>query len=199
MATQDMVSEYEARLSSTHSSPVQVTRDVPLFTSIVQKPKEFVLTNEFLDKHGVPKEKDSVVKGNLMSYVQDISDEVSKDIKWSEYKYLGDDTRLSGKYFLYAIRGQKPHCRHMNLLPKYRLKWMAAGTQSLKLIQYADEEVDEVVSFRMTELGENAQESLSSTMAAMRKTLSRRTSNQLRDKWRWIASGRHFRMLVIAT
>ena len=55
MATQDIVSEYEARLSSTYSSPIQVTRDVPLFTSIVQKPKEFVLTNEFSDKHGAAK------------------------------------------------------------------------------------------------------------------------------------------------
>ena len=105
MAAAQMVAAYEARSSSTHSSPTQAIRDIPTAHSTQKKPKDFVLVTVFTDKDGRPDKTETPVKTEHMRFDHEHEDDTSPDLRWSYYEYVGSDARLIGKYFLYAIRG----------------------------------------------------------------------------------------------
>ena len=98
-----MVAAYEARSSSTHSSPTQVTRDIPTAHSTQKKPKDFVLVTVFTDKDGRSDKTETPVKPHLMKYDHEHEDHINSDLRWSYFEYEGRDSCLIGKYFLYAI------------------------------------------------------------------------------------------------
>ena len=127
MAASELVAAYEARSSSTHSSPSQATRDVLTADQIQKKPKEFVLVTVFSDKDGTSCKTETPVRPSLMRYDGEHKDHMNGEIKWQHFEYEGSDARLIGRYFLYAIRGNSFYCRHVSLMGEYRLKWMFAG------------------------------------------------------------------------
>ena len=112
-----LVAAFEARSSSAHSSPTNVTRDVPTALSTQKKAKDFVLVTVFLDKDGRAGKTETPVNPDQMKYEQDHDDDISPDLKWSYYNYVGGDARLAGKYFFYAIRGNNFFCHHISLMP----------------------------------------------------------------------------------
>ena len=127
-----LVAAYEARSSSNHSSPTNATRDVPLYGTTEKKARRYVLVSIFLDKDGEEAKSETTVDRDQMNYVGDRPDDVSSDIRWSYYKFVGNDVRLVGEYFLYAIRGNDFYCRHKLLMPEYRKHWISNGHQRLK-------------------------------------------------------------------
>ena len=127
MASAKLVAAFEARSSSTHSSPTNATREVPLYLTTKKKAKEYVLISIFEDKDGKHAKAETSVEPPHMHYDEERNDNISSDIKWSYFTYAGNDVRLAGEYFLYAIRGSNFYCRHESLMNEYRLNWMASG------------------------------------------------------------------------
>ena len=127
-----LVAAFEARSSSNHSSPTNATRDVPLYGTTEKKARKYVLVSIFLNKDGEEAKSETTVERDQMSYVGDRPDDTSSDISWSYYKFVGNDVRLVGEYFLYSIRGNDFYCRHKLLMPEYRKHWRSNGHQQLK-------------------------------------------------------------------
>ena len=127
-----IVAQYEARSSSNHSSPNSSTREVPLHGTAKKQAQKFMLVGVFLDNKDQEAKSETEVEINQMTYIEDRPDATSPHITWSFYKFAGNDVRLSGEYFLYAIRGNYFYCRHKVLMQEYREHWMADGHQRLR-------------------------------------------------------------------
>ena len=147
-----LVAAFEAKSSSAHSSPTNATREVPTHLTTKKKANDYVLVSLFVDKDGKEAKTETSVDPLLMHYEGERDDDDSSDLKWSYYTYTGNDVRLAGEYFLYAIRGSNFYCRHRSLMNEYRLNWMASGPQRLKRRPTADghtlEDDDDVVTIR---------------------------------------------------
>ena len=132
MSTAEKIAAIEARGSSNHSSPTYPTREVPTVgESACQTdkiPEQFMLITRLANKDDA----ETPVKPGIMEYLGESLDSNVTHTVWTHYEYKGDDARLSGQYFLYAIRGKTFYCRHVSLMSEYRGRWMAVGAQKLR-------------------------------------------------------------------
>ena len=127
-----IVEAFEAKSFSNHSSPNSVTREVPLHGTAKKEAQKFMLVSIFFDDRNQEATSETEVDAKRMTYIEDRPDATSPHITWSYYRFAGNDARLSGEYFLYAIRGNYFYCRHNDLMQEYRERWMADGHQRLR-------------------------------------------------------------------
>ena len=150
MSIQDLVSDYENRLSSAHSSPAQVFRNVPLVGLSVAfggppQATSFVLVQRGRNDPALLT--DTPVAPGQVRFLSDRPDGESPDLIWSHYKYVGGDERARGEYFLYQVRGSVYHLRHADLFDEYRSMWLPAGQQRVRMAQSAQNLSDDAISF----------------------------------------------------
>ena len=128
-----MAAAFEARSGSNHSSPNGATRVVPLHGTKKKEAQDFMLVSSFFDERNQQEAtSETEVAAKRMTYIEDRPDATSPYITWSYYRFTGNDARLSGEYFLYAVRGNYLYCRHSDLMQEYRERWMADGHQRLR-------------------------------------------------------------------
>ena len=166
-----MAAAFEARSGSNHSSPNGATRVVPLHDTAKKEAQDFMLVSSFFDESNQREAtSETEVVARRMTYIEDRPDPTSPHITWSYYKFAGNDARLSGEYFLYAVRGKFLYCRHSDLMQEYRDRWMADGHQRLRKRppppddqNLEEEEEDGVVTFRRINEGDQVDRNLEVT------------------------------------